>query len=196
AYSIQISNAALLIDVKTLEQLALDKIADKNAVEPTTPPTTTPTTPVDTTPTTLNYKNSFSQKKQYIVSNAVGNIIKENVYYYEDAGTYFEFSFGTKNQVGSKYIPNASAELITDSGKTYIEIVIKNLSQEVFKSYGITGTALTHSGINLSNANFVRIDLKSFSGGTATYRMQIKRAADFRLLSEATVDGATQVVSI
>jgi hypothetical protein len=157
---------------------------------------TTTTTGTTTKPTTINYKNDFSKNQQFIVSNVNTASITHNTFFYEDTANYFEFAFGGRNQVGEKFIPNATATLVKENGKVYIDLTIENLAGEAFTAEGITSTELKNRPIDLSGANFVKITRTSFSDGVAKYRIELKKEADFRLVSEPTIDGSIQVLAI
>lgn len=191
-YSVQTSGNSLLIDVKTIDQLEIDMALPEEEVVVEEPVVTTP----PTTTTGTNYTNEFSQSKQLITGVVTDNSVAHDIFYYADTVNFFEFAWGVKNKVGDQYIPNASAELVSTGGKFYIDITINNLSQEVFAQYGITGTNLSSADVDLTHANFVRIDRVSFENGTAKYRLELKNKADFKLLAEKTLDGSTQVIGL
>lgn len=164
-----------------------------------------PETPVAPTepaaPTSeVNYKNDFSQTEQFIKSKVTGNTISFNNFYYEDAGPYFEFSWGITNQANENVIPNVSAKLIEENGVNYIEVKISNLASEPFALAGLAnlGTDLGYTGINLTAANFVRVDRTSFQNGVATYRVRLKYKSDFRIVADTTIGDPTpdQVINL
>lgn len=199
-YRVALNNNQLFLDIKTVRQLEID---DETTTETDTevPDTTEDITEdTDTTPTPpaggTNYTNEYSQNEQSIVSNVTDNTIAHNKFYYGDEGPAFEFSWGITNKVGDSYIPNASAKLIDKSGVPYLEVTIQNLSQESFQTAGITGTSLSNTGIDMSGANFVRVDRVSFANGTAKYEIRLKRKADFKLISQKTLDNKDQVISV
>lgn len=158
--------------------------------------TTTGGTTTTPQPTGNNYTNEFSQTVQNISNTRItGNTISYNEVYYEDQGQYFEFALGERLKVGNAYIPNAKAEYTTISGKDYIRLTIQNVAGIQFEQ--ITATELTAStGISLENANFVSAKRESFTNGTVVILFEVKRKADFRLVSEPTVSGLTQVIAL
>lgn len=196
-YRVWTNNLDLIIDVRTLEDIENIENAPDQEVPPAAPVEEEPV--VETPPATggtLNLMNEFSRSKQSVTSLVSGNTIGHNEFFYGDTVEYFEFAWGSRNNVGNDFVPNSTAELVTEGSKSFIEVTINNLSSEAFEQYGISGTALTTGGINLSEANFVRIDRISFANGTAVYRIELKRPSDFRIISETTIGGATQVVSV
>lgn len=192
----------LIIDVKTVKELeglddavaetpdntdTTDTVDQDETVTPTPTPTTKPAAP--------HISNTFSQDQQYIVTSMTGNKVGLNNYYFWDEGTFFEFSWGEKNKVGDSVIPNSTAYYKTENGKNYIYVEIENLSQEVFLSNNKTGTDLTDK-TDTRGSNFVRIDVVSFQGGKATYKIEVKKKTDFKLVSQKTYDGTTQITSL
>jgi len=181
---------------------AEDESADEDTTEETPETSEDETSETETEepdpnrPTGVSYDNDFGSDKQFITSEVTGNTIAQNTFFYEDAGEYFEFAWGSTNKVGDDYVPNATAEYVTEGGTSYIEVTLDNLSEEAFQNYNITGTNLDNTNLDLSATPFVRVDRVSFEGGTATYRIQVSRQTTFRLFSEPTVDGTTQVIGI
>lgn len=202
-YAVKQNSGNLIIDFKTATQLDKDNNVEETPLT-TNPTTTTPTTTTDTTtttdsnkPTTVNYTNNFSQKQQYIVSEVTGNTLNYNKFFYYDAGDFLELSFGEQGKLGEKYAPNATAYLKTENGKEYLYFEIENLAQEAFSFLGFSnnGTDLS-TYMNTAGSNFVRIDRTKFENGKATYRIELKRKSDFKLVSQDTYDGTTQITSI
>lgn len=205
-YRILPSVSRLIIDFKAVNQSKeLENSANKDddtksTVQPSNPQTPTqPTT--QTNPTSeVNYTNAFSKNDQYIKSKVTGNTIPFNNFYYEDTGSYFEFSWGVTNQANEDLIPNVSAKLIEESGVNYIEVKISNLASEPFALSGLAnlGTDLGYTGINLSAANFVRVDRINFQNGVATYRVRLKYKSDFRIVADTTIGDPTpdQVINL
>ncbi len=189
-YRTLIKDNSLVIDFKSIAQIEEDEQeasepVEEPVVEEPVAPTTDPSKP-----TGNSYDNVFSRNKQYVTSSLTGNTIGMNETYFEDTGTHFELAWGAKNLVGESYIPNATAEMITEGGKTYIDVTIENLSAFV------VANSLDQSKIpfTLATANFVSSKVVSFSSGVAKIRVELKNAADFRLASEKTISGQTQVL--
>lgn len=193
AYRVFVDNGRLILDVKTLAQIAKESTASTPTPTPTTPtpaPTPTPQAP------TTNYDNDFSKEKQFIVSKLTTNSIGFDEIYFTDQYTNFQLAFGMKNNVGENFIPNAEASLVTENGVSYIDVTIKNLSSIVFTSDNIIDQS--DSPVNLVAANFVRAELKSFdaTSGIAKIRITLKNEATYRILTDTTVSGLTQVFGI
>lgn len=156
------------------------------------PPVVEPNEPeIITPPTGLNYDNDFSQSTQFVTSNVTGSVIEYNEVFYEDYGPSFEIAWGSRDNVGDDFIPNATAELIEENGRFFVEVTIENLA--AFRSGDITADQLS---IDTSGANFLGVNTVSFENGTAVVRVALKYAADFRLVSEPTISGRTQVLAI
>lgn len=204
-YRILPSVSRLIIDFRAVNQSeeaeeTTNEEATETPSQPTTPETPTqPTTPTNPT-SEVNYKNDFSRNEQFIKSKVTGNTIAFNNFYYEDAGSYFEFSWGITNQANENVIPNVSAKLIEENGVNYIEVKISNLASEPFALAGLAnlGTDLGYTGINLSSANFVRVDRINFQNGVATYRVRLKYKSDFRIVADTTIGDPTpdQVINL
>jgi hypothetical protein len=199
-YRVRKLDAGVSIDFRTQEQI--DTLDEAEAEEDTTDEDTEEETPEDeedtTTddtdkPTGMHITNDFSQNKQFVTSNVTGNTIEYTETYYQDYGPYFEIAFGKPGSVGDSKIANTTAEYVTEGAKTFIEVKIENLSKFTFPSGGVSTSSMA---FDTSAANFRRVDLVSFTGGVATLRIEVKNKANFKLLSEKTVDGGTQVVSV
>lgn len=206
-------NGVVIVDVKTEKELAKDTTTEDTTEDDSSTDTNTDTN-TDNTPTNTNnntsnntgkpaaphYTNEFSQIKQFISSKVSGNKVALNRYFTWDEGTFFEFSFGQNGSVGDDFIPNSTAYLEEKDGKNYIVWEIENLSQEVFTSSNATsrtaGQIEEVTGVGLSAANFVRIDLVSYQNGMAKYRIELKKKADFKLMTQKTYDGKTQIQSL
>ncbi len=191
--------------------LIIDFKKESVSLATSTTPTTTPTTPEpeeeeeDETPVADGSKpaaphltNEFGRTKQYISSNVTASTIGYNNYFVYDANSYFEFSFGANGLAGAANTPNASAEYVEKDGKTFIEIVIENLSSAPFTvSRGKTAAQVeAETGLSVSGGNFKGISLIDFANGKATYRIEVKNKADFKLLVQDWTDTATDVLSI
>ncbi len=187
-YSLSVKDNQLFVDIKSTKA----PVSETQQPETTQPEETTPT-PTPTQPTTgVKYDNEFSQTEQTIRSNVTANNIPYNEVYYEDTAQFFEIAWGARNKVGEQYIPNATAKLVEEGGKIYIDVTINNLSSVSTQSV----TDQSNVGINLAGANFIRSELVSFANGTAKYRIQLKKKADYRLISIKTISGETQVLAL
>lgn len=200
-YRVFNSGGNLAIDVKTLEEI--------NKPEEVVPPTTddeeeetstTPPTSNGTKPAAPHYTNSFSQSQQYVSSSVTANNIGFNNFWIWDEGTFFEFSLGMTSAVGEQYIPNATAYYEEEDGTTYLMLEVENLSNAPF-SQTMSRTlqdlvSASGASINPDTVNFVKVDLESFSGGKATYKIEVKNKANFQLLSQTTYDNTSQILSI
>ncbi len=201
-YKLTASGDNLTIDFKTLDELAKpDTVTETPTPAPSPTPVPTPPTSPSDKPAAPHYTNEYSQSKQYVSSNVTGNTLSHNVYYVDSYAGAFGFSVGQKNVVGDSAVPNAVAYLDeSTSGKIYLFVEVSNLKQEVFKANGVTGLSAAEiqakTGVNTQYMNFYRIDVVSFANGTAKYRFDLKKKADFKLLTQKTVDGKTQVVGV
>lgn len=195
---------SLLIDVKTVDELskpdtqtpvANDDEEEEEPETPVAPPSSDPSKP-----SAPHYENAFSQNKQYISSSVTGNTLGFNNFWIWDESTFFEFSLGQTNAKGDNHIPNATAYYKDEDSKTYLYLEIENLSSAPFsqtQSRTIENLIeTTGATIAPSQVNFVKVDLVSFSGGKAVYRIEVKHKSDFRLLTQETYDGTTQIVSL
>ncbi|MDQ6985411.1 MAG: hypothetical protein Q9M91_01510 [Candidatus Dojkabacteria bacterium] len=188
-YAISAAGNRLIIDIKTQAQFDKDTSAIEDVV---VEDTTTEDKPVVTTPTGLNLDNDFSEETQFIVSSVTNDTIEYNEFYYEDTVNYFEIAWGSRNNVGDEFITNSTAELVEENGSFFIDVTIKNLAS--YKDFGEASQATISA--DLSAANFLSGKLESFNEntGTAVYRVKLKNKASFRLASETTVSGQTQVL--
>ena len=196
-YRLLVQGNTLVIDLKK------DSVSLTPVVTPTTPEPeeeVVPETPVadGSKPAAPFYTNAFGKTKQYISSAVTGATIAYNNYFVYDANSYFEFSFGANGLGGDAATPNATAEYVTESGKNFIEIVIENLSSAPFQvSRGKTAAQIeAETGLSVAGGNFVAISLLDFVGGKATYRIEVKNKADFKLLVQEWIDASTDVLSI
>ncbi len=199
-YRITTTISSLILDVKSVAEI--EKPEENESEEETESPEPVEEEPTTEQPTggqsgSQNLTNEFSMDSQTINNSAVtGNTIEQNVFYYADTVDYFEFAWARENAKGDNYIPNASAKIVEENNKVFIEVTVKNLKQEAFESFDISGTALTQANINLDNANFKRVDRISLENGTAVYRFELKNKAQFRLTSDTTLDGRTTILSL
>lgn len=204
-YRVVPNTSNLIIDFKTVKELA-KPVTTTPTPTPTPAPTPTPTpTPTSTDPSkpaAPHYDNTMSQTKQYVVSNVTGTPITNNIYYFDDLNSSFEFSWGQKDAVGDAYVPNATAYYDTSApaGKVYLMVEISNLAGEFMTANGvseITAAGIqSKTGADTSGANLNKITLISFDGGTAKYRFELKNKADFKIWTQKTVDNLTQVLSV
>lgn len=136
-------------------------------------------------PAAPHYDNTASQNKQYVVSNVTGNGLYSETYYYIDYGDSFQFSWAMRNE-GETQIPNATAELVTDSGKDYIEVKINNLGYELLHALGRSQANIT---IPTSSSKLVAVHTRGYSNGTATFWVELTEKTEFRLHSTQTYEG-------
>lgn len=141
-------------------------------------------------PSAPHYDNTASQSKQYVVSNVTDNSVLSETYYYVDYGDSFQFSWAMRG-TGDASIPNATAELIQDNGKNYVEVVMSNLGFDLLGSQNRNPTI----NVTLAGSNVVQILQKGYSGGKATYWVELKQAGNFRLHSTLTYNNR-QLLSI
>jgi len=191
---------SLYIDIRTDDEF--DRIAKVaivgEEVKPDTTPVTTPTSTDTLKPAAPKYTNEFSQNTQYVSSKVATKSIALNNYYTWDQSTFFEFSWAEEDMKGDNYVPNAKAYLTSESGKDYIMVEIENLTRATLPG-GLTAEEIqTKTGVNMSNANFVALTLKEFSQetGKAIYKIELKRKANFQLLTQLTAASDTQILSI
>ncbi|MCS7317688.1 MAG: hypothetical protein NZZ41_05200 [Candidatus Dojkabacteria bacterium] len=164
-----------------------------NTITPTPSPTLT-TTPTsiqsnNIKPTPPFFENQFSINQQYISNNINSNNILHNTFAVEDEGSYFEFIFASRNNVGNNFIPNSTAYWEND---TTLVWEVENLGRTfMFDSqtpeYKNEITAMTiqnNIGVNMSNANFIKIKLRSYSNGKAVYEIKTKNKSQFRILAK------------
>lgn len=190
----------LIIDIKTLTELAKPDTTTSTTTTDTTTPTT-PTTPTSDKPAAPHYDNDYSQDKQYVTSTLTTNSIADNVYYFDNNGSSFEFSWAQKNAIGDSYVPNTTAYYDTSTaGKIYLIVEISNLSQDVLTANGVTGLSAedihNRTGASTTGTNFNRIDLISFNGGVAKYRLDLQQKTDYKLWVDKTGDNATGTISV
>lgn len=164
------------------------------SVTPTSTPQTTPTVLPTATqsekPAAPFYENKFSTSKQFISSKVNSISIQHNTFYVDDVGSYFEFAFASRGNVGESFIPNAVGYWENKNNKDILVVEVENLSRTfMFDSqtpeYKGTITAQTlqnNIGVNTSNANFLSIKLRSYQNGKAIYEIETKRKADFKLV--------------
>lgn len=190
-------NGNLLIDFKTE-----DDLKNPSTTTSTTPTnTTTPSTTISTTkPAAPFYDNEFSRNQQYISSAVKDNSIAFNNYWIWDEGSFFEFGIGISGKVGNTFIPNVTSYLKEESGKNYLYLEVENLtSTPLSQSKKKTAQQLvseTSSTIDTSKINFIQVDLVSFTNGKATYKIEMKNKADYKLLSQLSFDKNSQIISI
>lgn len=202
-YSVKKDGDNLVFDFKTNSELA----KPETTTTTTTTPTTTTTTPTTTTttadkPKAPHFDNEFSQNKQYVVSSVTDNKLAHNVYYFDNYGSSYEFSWAQTGVIGDANVPNANAyyDTTTTPGKTYLMIEISNLTQEVMTANNKTSLTLddiaAKTGATTAGATLVKLDLISFEGGVAKYRMELSKKTDFKLWVDKTPDNATGTVSV
>lgn len=140
----------------------------------------------------VNYENDPSQSKQSIVSNVTGNKLVSETYYYQKSPGTFSFSWAIRG-LGESFIPNATAEYITDSGKTYIEVKISNLSYEIMHAKGRDKAVIS---ISTAGSNLANVWTKGLSAGTATFWVETQHGkTDFQLFDTLT-EGSYQLLTL
>lgn len=160
--------------------------------------TGTTTTTDSSKPVGPHYENAFSQSTQYVSSKVATKSIALNNYYTWDEGSFFEFSWAEEDKKGDDYVPNAKAYLKEESGKSYLYVEIENLTRATLPG-GIKAEEIaTKTGVNMGNANFVALTLEEFNQttGKAIYKIELKRKANFQLLTQETYLGDTQILSV
>lgn len=210
-YSVRKDGDNLVFDFKTNVELAKPETT-------TTTTTTNSTTTQPTTSTTTNnsnnspnsnsempkaphFDNEFSQNKQYVVSSVNQNKLAHNVYYFDNYGSSYQFSWAQRNVIGNDNVPNATAYYDTSTaGKTYLIVEISNLTQEVLTANGVSGLTLADigakTGATTSGSTLTRIDLVSFQNGVAKYKLELSKKTDFKLWVDKTVDNTTGTISV
>lgn len=156
------------------------------------------TTTDSSKPTAPHYENDFSQNTQYVSSKVNTKSIALNNYYTWDEGTFFEFSWAEEDKKGDDYVPNAKAYLKEESGTNYLYIEIENLTRATLPG-GITAEEIaTKTSVNMAGANFVELSLVEFNQttGKAIYKIELKKKANFQLLTQETYLGDTQILSV
>lgn len=201
----------LILNFKTADEIANPTVEETPAEEEEEEVDTTPETDTDTTtggsddsgrPTTNTYDNEYSQKKQYIVSSKTANDVSHNVYYFDNYVNSYEFSWAQKNAIGNSTVPNAEAyyDSSAPTGKVYLIVEISNLSQDVLTANGVEKLTTTDiqnkTGVNTSGSNLVSVELLSFSGGVAKYRLELNEKTDYKLWVDKTVDNTTGTISV
>lgn len=127
-----------------------------------------------------NFDNEPSQNKQSVSSTVTANDLISETYYYVDGGNTFTFSWAVRGN-GEGFVPNATAEYITDSGKNYIEVKINNLAFEIMHNKGREKAVI---GISTASSNLVDVFTKGFSNNTATFWVEVREKKNFRLYSD------------
>jgi len=205
-YSVKKDGDNLVFDFKTNTELA----KPETTTTTTTPTTTTTTTPTTTTTTTTStadkpkaphFDNEFSQNKQYVVSSVTDNKLAHNVYYFDNYGSSYEFSWAQTGVIGDTNVPNAVAYYDTaTAGKTYLIVEVSNLTQEVMTANNKTSLTLddiaAKTGATTAGSTLVKIELLSFENGTAKYKLELSKKTDYKLWVDKTPDNATGTVSV
>lgn len=191
----------LFVDVRTqakYDQISADETASNNENNSNDETTTDDSTSNNSNSSVPHYNNEFSQDTQYVLSAVNSKSIALNNYYLWDESTFFEFSWAEEGKKGDDYVPNAKAYLVTEDSKNYIMVEIENLTRATLPDGLTAEEAQSKTGINMSNANFVSLKLDSFdqSTGKAVYRIELKRKADFKLLTQLAYGDKTQILSI
>jgi hypothetical protein len=203
-YRVADASGDLLIDFKTVAELNKPESSTTangtNNTSTNNGSTTTNTSSNGTKPAAPFYTNAFSRDTQYISSSVNTNSIAYNNYWIADYNTYFEFSLGQAETNSESAIPNVKAYMQDEAGKSYIYFEIENLSNAPFViSRGKTMEQIlseTGAVINPDSVNFVRIELLTFENGKATYKIELKNKADYKLVSQVNFDEVTRVTTI
>ncbi len=195
----------LNIDIRTEDEIAKLNESSSTSTDTSTNTTTNSNTNNTNTsstsgeaPAAPHYTNTFSQSTQYVSSKVTGKSISLDNYYVWDEGSFFEFSWAEEGSKGDSYVPNAKAYLKEESNIPYVYVEIQNLTRANLTS-GLTAQEVTtKTGLNTSNANFVKLTLVSFdeASGKATYKIQLKNKANFQLLTQLNYGNTTQILSI
>ncbi|GAB4284583.1 MAG: hypothetical protein Kow0081_1820 [Candidatus Dojkabacteria bacterium] len=143
-------------------------------------------------PTGINYDNEFSRNKQFVTSNVTSNSIEFTETFFEDAGSFFEIGWGKVGNVGDNYVPNATAELVEEDGIYYIVVEIDNIAKaNVSKTIDQTDIPFS-----LAGANFVQSVMETNENGKVVFKIELKRAADFKIATVQTPNQDTQVLVV
>lgn len=204
-YSVKKDGDNLVFDFKTNTELAKPQTTTTTTAPATTPAATTTTTTGSTStadkPKAPHFDNEFSINKQYIVSSVSENKLAHNVYYFDNYGSSYEFSWAQTNVVGDNNTANAVAYYDTaTAGKVFLMVEISNLTQEVMTANNKTSLTLediaNKTGATTEGATLVKLDLVSFENGTAKYKLELSKKTDYKLWVDKTPDGATGTVSV
>lgn len=186
-YAASISSALgeFTLDVKTNAQL---NVSASSSSASSTVSTTTSTTSASVTSSASTSSavagqkldNSFSEDMQTISSGLSNTVMMRN-YFFQDFGPHFEFSWTFQGTGAQSVPPKVEAKYITDSGKSYIEVKMEGIAEDLFQARSWP-TASTGSA-NLQYANFVRVIFKGWDSGTkiSTYWVEVKGQEPFRL---------------
>lgn len=185
-YAATISSALgeFTLDVKTNAQLnASASSTSASSTATTTSVTSTSVTSSASTSSAVTGQkldNSFSEDTQTISSGLSNTVLMRN-YFFQDFGPHFEFSWTFQGTGAESVPPKVEAKYITDAGKSYIEIKMEGIAEDLFQARSWP-TASTGSA-NLQYANFVRVIFKGWDSGTkvSTYWVEVKGQEPFRL---------------
>lgn len=199
----------LILDIKSVREIekpetttATNNQTDSATTTPTNNQTNTGQTtaqPQAGAPAAPFYENEFGRGTQFVSSNVNTSTLIHNNYWAWDEGSFFEFSLGKQGMLGDDYVPNSKAyfdESVTD--KVILVWEISNLSQAALSTKGtLTAEEIQSTiGISLAGANFIKVDFVELKDGKATYKIQLKNKADFKLLTQTTYDKTTQIISL
>lgn len=198
-YLVRAENGEINIDIRTAQQeneLANggnDEVEEESADEEEQPEEQADTQTDTSRPSGNNFNNDFSRSKQFVTSGVTGNNLDYNETFYQDYGPYFEVAWGSRNNAGDDFVANSSAELKERDGVSYIEVKIENQS-----SFNTLGAIVTPNqlSIDTSGANFAQAELVDFTNGIVTIEITLLRPANFRLFTEPTISGATQIIGL
>jgi hypothetical protein len=206
-YNVKKEGDNLVFNFKTSTELAKPDTStaqqpEEEEEETPAPPTNTGSSTSDANkPVAPHFDNQFSQNKQYVVSNVNTNKLAHNVYYFDNYGSSWEFSWAQRNVIGDSNVPNATAYYDTSTaGKTYLIVEVQNLTQEVLTANGVESLSLSDieakTGATTAGSTLVKVELLSFEGGTAKYRLELSKKTDFKLWVDKTVDNQTGTISV
>lgn len=206
-YSVKKDGDNLVFDFKTTTELSKPEETVANDEEDTVAPQEEETTTTNTNtssadkPTAPHFNNEFSQSKQYVVSNVKENKLAHNVYYFDNYGSSYEFSWAQTGVVGDSNVPNATAYYdTTTAGKTYLIVEISNLTQEVLTANGVESLTLddiaAKTGATTAGSTLKKVDLVSFENGVAKYKLELSKKTDYKLWVDKTPDNSTGTISV
>ena len=202
-----------------LDLIATGTNSNNNNTATTTPtpnvttitPTLTPTQQSQQSnvvrPTPPKYDNTFGTNQQFISSKVTTNSIQHNTFYVEDHGSYFEFAFASRGNVGENFIPNVTAYWDKANNQDVLIVEVENLSRTFmydsqtpeYKDEITSATIQNNLGVNMSGANFNSIKLLSYQNGKAKYQINVKKKSEFSILTKVvniTGGGNSQAISI
>jgi hypothetical protein len=127
--------------------------------------------------------NPASQLDQQIVNTSPTIAAKMENYSYQDFGNKFEFRWEYAGGT-LKSVPNATAKMITNNGKVYIEVVMKDVTQDIFFAFGWDRASF--GGLSLAYSNLKGVIFKNRTGTTSTYWVELGGKSNFQLMATET----------